>query len=76
MYRFISGICFDGYAIENDKKTLVFDETGVLRDVVLPHLVDPLKTEHASGLLTPGFINAHTHLELSHLHEIIPSTPD
>ncbi|MFM2101666.1 MAG: hypothetical protein RIR05_652 [Bacteroidota bacterium] len=72
MYRFISGICFDGYAIENDKKTLVFDETGVLRDVVLPHLVDPLKTEHASGLLTPGFINAHTHLELSHLHEIIP----
>jgi cytosine/adenosine deaminase-related metal-dependent hydrolase len=72
VYRFISGICFDGYTIQHDIKTLVFDETGILRDIIPPHQVDPLKTEHASGLLTPGFINAHTHLELSHLYGLIP----
>ncbi|HXH99870.1 MAG TPA: amidohydrolase family protein [Sphingobacteriaceae bacterium] len=28
--------------------------------------------EHHDGILVPGFVNAHCHLELSHLHQKIP----
>ena len=29
------------------------------------------KIEFYEGILAPGFINAHCHLELSHLHKVI-----
>ncbi|MDW8393921.1 MAG: amidohydrolase family protein [Chitinophagales bacterium] len=35
--------------------------------------VDPLLVERHRGVLCPGFVNAHCHLELSHLHDQIPS---
>lgn len=34
--------------------------------------IPDLRIEKYEGFLTPGFINAHCHLELSHLHKRIP----
>ncbi len=30
------------------------------------------KAEHFDGILVPGFVNAHCHLELSHLKDLVP----
>jgi cytosine/adenosine deaminase-related metal-dependent hydrolase len=50
---------------------LVFDQNGVLIE-----LVDEVDggddIQHFNGMLCPGFVNAHCHLELSHLKGLIP----
>lgn len=46
---------------------LVLAEDGQLLDLVTPAEVDPGRVERFSGTITPGFVNAHCHLELSHL---------
>lgn len=35
-------------------------------------LTEMERLEHHSGIITPGFINTHCHLELSHLYGVIP----
>jgi cytosine/adenosine deaminase-related metal-dependent hydrolase len=35
------------------------------------HTIDSSLIKHHKGIITPGFINAHCHLELSHLHKKI-----
>jgi len=72
MQRFISGTFFDGTRLHSNRKVFVFNAHGILTDVLSESELDPLKIEMASGLLTPGFINAHLHLELSHLKGCIP----
>src|SRR5688572_26301355 len=49
--------------------SLLVDEYGKIIDLVKGVTSD---TEHLEGILCPGFINAHCHLELSHLKDIIP----
>jgi aminodeoxyfutalosine deaminase len=36
-------------------------------------LTEMERLEYHSGIIAPGFVNAHCHLELSHLHGAIPS---
>lgn len=50
---------------------LVTDETGAIIEIVaLKDAGDNI--EFFNGILSPGFINAHCHLELSHLKGLIP----
>lgn len=47
-------------------KVLVF-EGEVLSDIVEANMIEPGKVEAYNGILVPGFVNAHCHLELSHM---------
>jgi aminodeoxyfutalosine deaminase len=50
------------------------DEQGVILDVIDTGgiLRESERLEFFDGIITPGFINAHTHLELAHLRGQIP----
>ena len=51
--------------------SLIFDDEGKLIDL-LPNREGVQDLEIHSGILCPGFVNAHCHLELSHLLGAIP----
>lgn len=50
----------------------VTDE-GVIEKITEPTETEMAGVEHYAGILCPGFINAHCHLELSHLKGQIPT---
>jgi len=50
---------------------LVIDDAQRLKDIVHESQVEAGNIEHLEGILMPGFVNAHCHLELSHLKEQI-----
>lgn len=50
---------------------LITDQLGVIHDIVrVTEAGDDV--QQLNGILTPGFINAHCHLELSHMKGLIP----
>lgn len=53
---------------------LVLDDEGRLIDIIDTggKLKEESNTEFYSGILVPGFVNTHCHIELSHLHNLIP----
>ena len=62
---------FDGHNLFDAHHTLILDESGKVVDLTMD--VDAgSDAETYRGLLCPGFINAHCHLELSHLKDVIP----
>jgi aminodeoxyfutalosine deaminase len=62
---------FDGYKFRNDDEVLVINEEGVVLDIVASAEAGD-DVEQLKGFLSPGLINAHCHLELSHLKNVIP----
>ena len=46
---------------------LVLNEKNTITDIITQDAVDKSKIEHFKGIICPGFINTHCHLELSHL---------
>ena len=56
---------FDGYTLEKDK-VLIMDAAGKVVEVVALEAAGE-GLEPYKGVLVPGFINCHCHLELSHL---------
>jgi cytosine/adenosine deaminase-related metal-dependent hydrolase len=74
-YRKLKGDhLFDGQRLWEDNRVLVTDNKG--------EKIDIIATEDAGddvlyqpGLISPGFVNAHCHLELSHMkNEVAPHT--
>jgi len=61
---------FDGYRLWEDK-VLITTEDGVVEGVVGKEQAGE-DVEHLDGLLSPGLINCHCHLELSHMKGKIP----
>ncbi len=54
-----------------DGKVLICTVDGEVLDVVDESLAGD-DVEEFAGLLTPGFVNCHCHIELSHMHGLIP----
>lgn len=71
LYRkFSADKIFDGYQFLH-QKVLVTDVAGVVIDIV-DEKEAGAEIEKLNGILCPGFINAHCHLELSHMKGHIP----
>ena len=53
---------------------VVIDDDGTIINVIdtKGKLTEQANLEYYNGILTPGFVNAHCHLELSFLHKKIP----
>ncbi|MFN9113663.1 MAG: amidohydrolase family protein [Bacteroidota bacterium] len=61
---------FDGYTLHQNK-VLITDDEGVIEAIVSYEEAGE-NIELVEGILMPGMINAHCHLELSHLKNVIP----
>ena len=61
---------FDGYKYLTDH-VLVLREDGTVEEL-LPSSDAGSDFELVQGIITPGFINCHCHLELSHMRGLIP----
>lgn len=69
--KFTADYLFTGYAMLGANSVLVTDESGVVHDIV--GATDAGEgIERYNGILSPGFVNCHCHLELSHLYGTIP----
>lgn len=64
---------FDGYRFLGDDTILIADEEGVIIDIV-PASEAGADVQILEGILSPGFINCHCHLELSHMKGMIPES--
>ncbi len=66
---------FNGINFLSQEMALVIDDFGILKDIVKKKEIQSSEIEHYDGIIAPGFVNAHCHLELSHLFsQIYPKT--
>jgi len=69
--KFKADQLFDGYRLYSNDKVLITDDSGKIQSIVpVSEAGDDVQT--FSGILSPGLINCHCHLELSHLKNVIP----
>ncbi len=69
--KFKADQLFDGYHLHGGDKVLITDNSGKVQEIVsVADAGDDIQS--FTGILSPGLINCHCHLELSHLKNIIP----
>ncbi len=69
--KFKADRLFDGYRFSAPGSVLITDDSGRV-DSIVPAEKAGDDIQVLEGILTPGLINAHCHLELSHLKNVIP----
>jgi len=69
--KFRADQLFDGYRLLNDQRVLITTDDGVIKDIVKVDQAGD-DVQQLEGILSPGLINCHCHLELSHLKNVIP----
>jgi cytosine/adenosine deaminase-related metal-dependent hydrolase len=62
---------FSGKKFLSTSTVLVLDDRNMISDIIPLDRIEKNKIEHFKGVITPGFINTHCHLELSHLKNVI-----
>ena len=69
--KFKADNLFDGYRLHGSENVLITDEEGKIEAIVNESEAEG-GIEIFEGILSPGLINCHCHLELSHLKNVIP----
>ena len=69
--KFSADKIFTGHSFLNNQEVLITDAKGVVIDIVQRGEAGE-DIESIIGIICPGFINCHCHLELSHLKGVIP----
>jgi len=69
--KFKADYLFNGYQLLNQQHVLITDEKGKVIGIVDEKDAGD-DIQYFNGILSPGFINCHCHLELSHLKGLIP----
>lgn len=70
--KFKADFIFDGRKILEKGKVLITNEKGIIESIV-NEVEAGDDVQIFRGLLTPGFVNCHCHLELSHMKNVIES---
>jgi cytosine/adenosine deaminase-related metal-dependent hydrolase len=70
--KFKADFLFDGKEIFEGNKVLITDKKGIVENIVEKKDAGD-DVEIFEGLISPGFINCHCHLELSHLKNMVKS---
>ena len=66
---------FSGNDFLKPNTVIVLDDKNQIIDLISSNAIEPSNIEHFEGIISPGFINTHCHLELSHLkNHIEPKT--
>ena len=69
--KFQSGQLFTGYELLDGDHVLITDQEGRVEEIVQARNAGD-DIQKLPGILSPGLINCHCHLELSHLKNVIP----
>lgn len=69
--KFRADQLFDGYRFLPNNSVLMIAEDGTVENIVEADDAGD-DVQQLSGMLSPGFINCHCHLELSHMKGLIP----
>ncbi len=72
MKYFSATTIFSGQEFFNEDSVIIVDAENKIVDVVSNELIDNSNIQYFEGIITPGFVNTHCHLELSHLKSVIP----
>ena len=71
MRKFRADQIFTGFELLDDQHVLVTDDDGRIKEIAkLNDAGDDI--QKLNGILSPGFVNCHCHLELSHMKNLIP----
>jgi len=63
---------FDGQKVLEQDSILVLNQKNETEDLLPANAIESSRIEQLQGWLCPGFVNAHCHLELSHLIGQVP----
>lgn len=69
--KFKADYLFTGEKLAEPDSVLITTVEGIVQDVIPAAAAGP-DVDYIPGLLAPGFINCHCHLELSHMLGVIP----
>jgi len=69
--KFKADQVFTGYEVLNNEHVLITDENGSIQEII-KSIDAGNDVQQFKGILAPGLVNCHCHLELSHMKGLLP----